>query len=108
LVALKEERGDVLMARETWDSRMGAKVKASQLSAISDRVLVCPLAAVLTARSFLTVMPWPLTGLADSKMVVAAGGDMISSRRAFVCSSYVKFYNTLGVSNRGTGRKGMA
>jgi len=66
------------MARETWDSRMGEKVKDSHFSAISARVVACPLAAALTARSFFTVKPLPLIGLADSKIVVAAGGDMVS------------------------------
>jgi hypothetical protein len=66
------------MARETWDSRMGEKVKDSHFSAISARVVACPLAAALTARSFFTVKPLPLIGLADSKIVVAAGGDIVS------------------------------
>lgn len=100
------------MARETWDSRMGEKVKDSHLSAISARVLFWPLAAALTARSFLMLSPFPEMGERDSKVVVAAGGDILI--RLFVCrkvgSRYFRIYEYVKSAHIGDyeGRKGEA
>jgi len=67
------------MARDTWDSRMGAKVNFSQLFSISAREWATPLAAEgLTARSFLRSL-MPLVGPVEATGMskVAAGGDML-------------------------------
>ena len=64
------------MARETWLSRIGEKVKLSHLSSISAKVLDWPLATGLTARFFLMGKAMSLTVMGVSK--VAAGGDMLA------------------------------
>lgn len=73
------------MARDTWLSRMGEKVKVSHLSSISARVFAWPSTAGLTARFFLTGTAMSLTASGFSK--VAAGGDMLDN--------YVKGYSSL-------------
>lgn len=71
---------DILIALETWLSRMGANVKLSQSFSKSATVFAWPswpTEATLTARFFLRSTPLPRTaGAGDSKM--AAGGDILS------------------------------
>lgn len=67
----------ILIARETWLSRIGEKVKLSHLFSISASVFAWPLVGALTARFFWIGTLMSLTARGFSK--VAAGGDMLSS-----------------------------
>ena len=73
-VLLSYQRAFVLIARDTWLSRIGEKVKVSHFSSISANVFAWRSTAGLTARSFLTGTAMSLTASGFSK--VAAGGDM--------------------------------